>query len=163
MHMIQQQQQNQQQQNTTFRVFFSVISVLFSFSVVKFVFIPGATETVYVRYIALNKDGSIANETYVPRCEEDRRIKLDSYQYLNRTCYPGSMCLTGYTGQLSLLAEYHLHESCSMKKVCHNLSFPAIDIEAGGYNTVFVRYQCISKYTSLIFNVQEKRISQEVY
>ena len=97
-------------------------------------------------FLDIDVDGSVANESYVPRCEKDKGIKVDLYEFLNRTCYPDSICLVEGRGELSILAVYNLYESCSMKHVCQNMSFPVVDIQAGGYNTVFVQYQCYGEY-----------------
>lgn len=91
-------------------------------------------------YISLDSDGNLIHPSKVPDCGSGRKIFLISYSYQQIQC--DYDCHTVHKEPLLPADTMLLHEMCSMKETCNNLSFTK---KPGEFNSVKLKFQCLSK------------------
>lgn len=97
-------------------------------------------------YIGIYRDGTLQNNSATPRCGSGEKLSLKSYHYTTKTCkYGGSVC-SRISHPFSMEATMFLHNMCSYKEACANLSFPAeLDLQKYNPDGVLIKYDCLDR------------------
>lgn len=94
----------------------------------------------------INEDGTLQNNSATPNCGSGKKLSLKSYYYTTTECkYGGSLC-PRKEHPFSLKAKVLLHDMCSYKDECVNLSFPVkSDLQKYNPKGVLITYECLDQ------------------
>lgn len=105
--------------------------------------------------IGLKSDGSLIDSEFVPKCGPDQKIHLVSYMNHELQCNFTDGCSSVFEEPLRPAEAVHLHQMCSMKEKCTNLSFSLrSEIQEKRSNSIIIRYECVDQLR--LVNICEK-------
>lgn len=103
--------------------------------------------------IFLKSDGTI-DPSATLNCHDTGMIDLISNRFEQRQC---SNCISTYEEPLPAAAELHLHQTCSLKEICSNLTFPVTSsLQRNKINYVNIHFRCVGQ-NNIFVHMCEKR------
>lgn len=102
-------------------------------------------------YSDINRDGMLQNNSATPRCGRGEKLSLKSYHYTTKECRYGGHVCSRLSHPFSMEATMFLHNMCSYKETCANLSFPAEqDLQKYNPDGVLIKYDCLGNFFSYL-------------